>query len=230
MRKEVTEEDRRSFDVGGFVAWAEGVADILNSTVDRSALFERFMPTCAPPADPTPRAICLDLIRMELGLTLGDGTECVLKNSGSEIDEATKDNELVYSCRFELEAVNNADTSVTLRIEYQPSKRRFWFNKADGAAVRVNLDQDASPTKSFADFLNHNQDIILIGLDGGEIVYQGRDFYKVDYAYAEQVLLDLIRRPHNAPACTYGERNGSRRSLLYVNRRQRLSPTTHYSK
>ena len=165
LRKEVTEEDRRSFDVGGFVAWAEGVADILNSTVDRSALFERFMPTCAPPADPTPRAICLDLIRMELGLTLGDGTECVLKNSGSEIDEATKDNELVYSCRFELEAVNNADTSVTLRIEYQPSKRRFWFNKADGAAVRVNLDQDASPTKSFADFLNHNQDIILIGLE-----------------------------------------------------------------
>ncbi len=211
LRKEVTEEDRRSFNVGSFVTWAEGVATILNSTVDRCALFARFMPTCAPPANPKPRAICLDLIRMDLGLTLGDGTECVLKKSGSEIDETTENNELIYSCRFEIEPANNAHTFVTLRIQYQPSKRRFWFHKADGAAVRVDLAQAASPTKSFADFLNHNQDIILVGLEGGEIVYQGRDFYKVDYAYAEQALLDLIKRPQDSPAC--GSEKGTKQEI-----------------
>jgi hypothetical protein len=55
--------------------------------------------------------------------------------------------------------------------------------------------------KSLAEFLNQKQDIVLVGLDGGEIVYHGRNFYKIDYAYAERALLELIERPNRSPAC-----------------------------
>src|SRR6266850_2385477 len=96
--------------------------------------------------------------------------------------------------------IDNA--SISLRVEYQPAKRRFWFNKEDGASVQVNLEGDnESSTKSLAEFLNQKQDIVLIGLEGGEIVYQGRNFYKIDYSYADRVLVDLIQRPTNAPRC-----------------------------
>lgn len=60
---------------------------------------------------------------------------------------------------------------------------------------------DNVSTKNLTDFLNQNQDVILIGLQGGNIVYQDRNFYEVDYRYAEETLLDLIQRPRNAPAC-----------------------------
>jgi hypothetical protein len=107
--------------------------------------------------------------------------------------------------------------SVSLRVDYQPAKRRFWFNKTGGAAVRVSLEgDDDSSTKSLAEFLNQKQDIVLIGLDGGEIVYQGRNFYKIDYSYAEEVLIDLIQRPPNAPKCR--TEKGSKKEIAAVRR------------
>ena len=202
VRKEMSEEDRRSFELKTFVSWAESVAKILNSKVASSALFQRYMPTCAPPANPIPRTLCLDLLRLDLSLTLADRTECRLKSSSCNIKESARDNRNIYTCSFDLEADGAEDKALVLRVEYQPEKRRFWFNKEEGAAVRVSLEgDDESSSKSLAEFVNQKQDIILIGLDGGEIVYQGRNFYKIDYSYAEQVLLNLIRRPPNAPHC-----------------------------
>jgi hypothetical protein len=202
VRKEVSEEDRRSFELNTFVSWAEGVAGILNSRVACSALFHRFMPTCAPPAKPIPRTICINLLRLDLSLTLADGRECRLKSSSSDIKESARDNRNICTCSFDLEGDAIDGASISLRVEYHPAKRRFWFYKENGASVRVNLEgDDESSSKSLAEFLNQKQDIILIGLDGGEIVYQGRTFYKIDYSYAEQALLDLIEHPPNAPQC-----------------------------
>ena len=42
-------------------------------------------------------------------------------------------------------------------------------------------------------FLCFNQALVLVGLEGGEVVYQG-SFYKVDYTHAENALLDLIEQ------------------------------------
>jgi hypothetical protein len=82
-------------------------------------------------------------------------------------------------------------------------KRRFWFYKQSGPALRVHLEggDDETEGKGLAEFLNFRQDIILIGLDGGEMVYQGRNFYGIDYSFAENVLAKLIERPRNAPQC-----------------------------
>jgi hypothetical protein len=91
---------------------------------------------------------------------------------------------------------------LVLRIEYQASKRRFWFHRADGEAVHVTMADDDEPaSKSIAEFLNQKQDLVLICLHGGTIVYQGRNFYEIDYTYAERVLLGLIRSQSGTPLC-----------------------------
>lgn len=202
VRQEVSEAERRVFELQGFVSWAKTVATILKSKTDGSALFQRYMPTCSPPANPIPRSLCLDLVRLDLILTLADGTACTLKTSSCSIKEEAKDNKAIYVCAFEIDGDAHAGKSIKLRVEYQPSKRRFWFNKHEGVALRVEVENDdESADKSLADFLNQRQDIVLIGLEGGEIVYQGRNFYRIDYSYAEEVLINLIERPAGAPAC-----------------------------
>lgn len=204
LRKEVSEQDRRSFALTTFVSWAESVAEILNSNIAANALFQRYMPTCAPPANPVPKAICLDLVRLGLSMTLADGRECSLRNSSSEIKTSVASGQDMYKCSFDVDAADADDLTVSLRLDYQPAKRRFWFAKDSGASVRVSIDDEdhLSSTKSLAEFLNQRQELVLVGLDGGEIVYQGRNFYKIDYSYAEDVLLDLIQCPTNGLPCT----------------------------
>jgi superfamily II DNA or RNA helicase len=217
VRKEATEEERRSFELTTFVSWAQGVAKILNSKVDGSSLFQRYMPTCAPPSNLIPKNICLDLLRHDLNLTLADGTECTLRSSCSDIKVTSKPSGDIFTCRFALQGTGTAGKSLELRIEFQAAKQRFWFNKVQGAAVQVSLDgDDESSTKSLAEFLNQKQDIILIGLEGGKVVYQGRNFYEIDYSYAEQVLLALIERPANAPKC--GTEKGTKKQQAAAKR------------
>lgn len=202
LRKEVSEVDRRTFDLTNFVSWAEGVAHILNSQVSSSDLFRRYMPTCAPPANPVPQTISLDFDRLDLGLVLEDGTQCTLKSSSSTIQTATTKNQVTYTCSFAVEGSSVTGGLISLNLEYNQAKRCFWFTKGDGPSVRVSFEGDQNSSKSLMEFLNQRQDIVLIGLRGGEIVYQGRQFYRIDYSYAEEVLLGLIHQPSHVPTCS----------------------------
>jgi hypothetical protein len=221
IRKEPTEEIRRTFDIKTFVEWANDVAQILKRNGSSNPIFDRFMPACAAPPNPVPRTICLDLLQMNLTLMLSDGVECRLKSSCSDVQEVIKNRQTFYHCRFEIEAEDNDDKSIVLGIEYQPLKERFWFNKVEGAPVHVSTDQSESAERSLADFLNRKQEIILMALQGGEIVYQDRTFYKVEYEYAEKVLLDLIVRPKNAPTCS--SEKGNRKQVLALKKSKATS-------
>jgi superfamily II DNA or RNA helicase len=212
LRKEPSAEERRTFDLTQFVSWAQSVAKILGSGIAASPLFKRYMPICAPPSDPVPRTICIDLLRLEVSLTVADGDQCHLKSSSANIKSSVSAKRTLYRFELEVEKSSGESGSITLQLEYQSHKQRFWFYKEEGTSVRVTLaDDDESRDKSFAEFLNQKQEIVLIGLEGGEIVYQGRNFYKVDYSYAEQVLLDLIVRPTNTPHCR--SEKGTRQEL-----------------
>ena len=219
VRQELSEEERRTFEPKAFVHWAEDVARILKSKASGSALFDRYMPTCAPPANPVPKTLCLDLLRHDLSLTIADGSECSLKSSSCDVEASAKDGRNIHICTFDLDGTKHAGKSVKLRIEYQPAKRRFWFNKLEGVSVRVRIEDDGKVSnKSLAEFLNRKQDIVLIGLDEGEIVYQGRNFYKIDYTYAEQALLGLIERPNNSPPCS--SEKGSKDAIAKLKKSQ----------
>jgi hypothetical protein len=117
LRKEVSAEDRRSFDVSAFVSWAQSAAEILNSSVASNTLFRRYIQTCAPPANPEPKTICVDFLRLDVQLTLPDSTECTLKSSAADIMESASHGRSTYTCEFELEGKRTNGESVTLRIE-----------------------------------------------------------------------------------------------------------------
>lgn len=198
VRDEVPDEKRHTFATAIFVAWAGEVAKVLKSATPGSALFGRYMPTCAPPPNPEPKVLCLDLLRDDLTFQLADGAECQLKHSSCIIAQQTVNAATIHTGSFELE---NGGT-VELRITFDRAKARFWFTKAGGTAVRAFLaSDDKGVVKSLAEFLNQEQDSVLIGLSDGQIVYQGRNFYKVDYEHAEKLLVDLIQRPAQAPVC-----------------------------
>lgn len=203
VRKELSEEDRRNFEPGVFVSWANEVAAIMNSNAASSVLFQRYMPTVAPPVDVIPRTICLDMTRSDLSLVLPDGKECWLKSSSGQIREFPKEHGNVYTCTFHLEGKGVDDMAVSLKIHYNHQKRRFWFNRESGVSVHVNVEgEPVSNAKSLPEFLNQKQEVILIGLEGGSLVYQGRNFYSIDYSYAEKVLLDFITSPGTNPCNT----------------------------
>lgn len=202
IREEKSQEERRQSDLDAFVLWAEGVARTLQSTVPGSALFSRYMPTCTPPPNPIPRFICIDLLLLGSKLTLTDGEECELKSSSSDVTQKATKGGTSYICSFVIERKGKAVGALSLVLEYQANKHRFWFYKDEGAKVEVTLESDEDfATKTFAEFLNQKQDVVLIGLQGGEVVYQGRNFYRIDYSRAEQVLLDLIVKGPPALKC-----------------------------
>lgn len=192
LRKEETAVGRRSFEPNVFIQWAQKVARILNSNVAGSLLFQRFMPTCAPPNPTIPKTICVDLLRLNLQVTLSDGRACSLKGASVNIEASSNG----YLCAFEVKPSNAKAEPLTLKMDYDSNKRRFWFKKDKGPSVHIELTDDPDvPTKNLAEFLNQHQDLVLIGLEGGETVYQGRHFYRIDYSYAERALLDLLESP-----------------------------------
>jgi hypothetical protein len=132
---------------------------------------------------------------VDAGLTIADGRECRLKRSSAGVVPNATAAGTSYTCSFEVEGDGVPDETISLILEYEPTKKRFWFNKDKGAKVHVSIqDEEQEGNKTFAEFLNQRQESILIGLEGGEIVYQGRNFYRIDYSYAEQALLSLIKK------------------------------------
>jgi hypothetical protein len=138
---------------------------------------------------------------VDVTLTLDDGGECSLKYASADVETVATSQESYYKCSFGFESDGGAKNgSITLRLDYESNKQRFWFLKGEGPSIKVHLDGEQS--RGLAEFLNMHQDIALIGLRGGEIVYQGRRFFKIDYSYAEEVLVNLIHPLSKTPACT----------------------------
>ena len=195
IRSELAEEARRRFDLTTFLDWTTDVSEILKKTTAGSPLFQRFMQTCSPPAVVRPRTLTVNLLRLNAGVSIADGAECRLTASSIDVVESAAGGGLQYTCSFDIESASPGDKEIQLALTYDQSKRRFWFTKKAGVSVRVDSQEANAPAKTLADFLNQNQDLVLIGLDGGDIVYQGRNFYKIDYSYAEGALVGLIQQP-----------------------------------
>lgn len=211
LRKDAAESQRRMFDVQTFVDWAGTVAKTLSSKVQASPLFDRYMPITAAPVNPVPKVIALDLLKLNTSVTLADGTPCRLKSSVSGVAIESKTGRNVYTCAFELDGKRLENSKISLRIDYHASKQRFWFTKAKGATVRIDIRGDPVP-RTLAEFMNQNQDIVLIGLEGGEIVYQGRNFFRIDYSFAKRELMNLIERPKGSRA--YATEKGTKAQIV----------------
>lgn len=219
VKQELSQDKFHGFDLASFVSWVNNLAKILNSTAKQNDLFFRYMQTCTPPQNPIPKTISLDLFDDNLAITLADGLDCKLIKSSSELECNQNPNSVLFTCSFNFETENNQYKSIKIKVEYQNEKQRFWFNKVEGASVRITrMSEGEESMKSFVDFLNQNQELLIIGLDDGEIVYQGRNFYRVDYSYSEKVLFDLIKRLDSDCSCI--SEKGSKQEILALKQSQ----------
>ena len=203
VRQELSTNQRKDYSIPDFVSWCREVAEELRRSSNGNTVFERFMQTCPPPTNLVARSICVDLVRMDTVLINGKGESLQVKRSSAELKQVHgTPNRYELSLEFERIAAPRVDITETLLIDYQPQKKRFWFKSANNSQIRVDLGDPRFPGgRSLHDYLNVNQDLVLIGLDGGEVVYQGRDFYSIDYRNAEKALLERIVTLTGATRC-----------------------------
>lgn len=209
VRQDIPEQQRRRHSVSLFKEWATSIASALASTHVDNIVLQRYMQTCKPPQKPLPVAMSIDLSQSKIRISSAEGEELRIVASSVEVTSpksglsGTSTN--MHECTYIFEDLADPPVSVELELllEYQQDKGRFWFKGKGvrgGLGVQVLEDDTGSSAKSFTDYLNQNQELVLIGLQDGAMVYQGRNFYKVDYAHAEESLLQHFSRPRIA-AC-----------------------------
>lgn len=203
IRQELSANQLRSHSLSAFVDWCQNVVSALHSSSTNNSVFGRYMQTCLPPSNLVAKNICVDLVRMGTGLLNLKGEPVRTKKSASRMDPISgSSTQYQFTLEFEAIADPHAVIFENLTAEYQPHKKRFWFKTVDEDQIRVDVSDQRFPNgRSLQDYLNHNQDLVLIGLDGGEVVYQGRDFYVIDYRNAEKSLLGRIVTLSGAAKC-----------------------------
>lgn len=204
IRQELSANQLRSHSLSAFVAWCQNVASALRCGSTSNSVFGRYMQTCSPPSNLVAKNICVDLVRMGTGLLNRKGEPIRTKRSASSMESIGGSSTLYqFTLEFEGLADPHAGISEKLIAEYQPHKKRFWFKAGDDEQIRVAVSDPRFPDgRSLQDYLNLNQDLVLIALEGGEVVYQGRDFYAIDYRNAERSLLDRIVTLSGAAKCS----------------------------
>lgn len=202
VREELSERARRQHSLSAFKAWAMTIGNSLSNTSADHPVLQRYMQTCTPPDAPVPVAISVDLALPGVAVTKPDGTDLLICSSSVDINPKAGTAGL-FECTFKFLVGSDPTTSVEveLTIEYQKSRGRFWFKARAGSVHVHERDDGRSRKRSFADYLNQNQETLLIGLVGGEMVYQGRNFYLIDYEHAERALFGQITTPAIA-ACS----------------------------
>jgi superfamily II DNA or RNA helicase len=203
VRQELSANQLRSHSLSTFVAWCQNVARALLAGSTSNSVFGRYMQTCLPPSNLVAKNICVDLVRIGTGLFNRKGEPVRTKRSASSL-EPIEGSSTLYQFTLEFEVLVDPHASIfeKLTAEYQPHKKRFWFKAGNDDQIRVATNDPRFPDgRSLQDYLNLNQDLVLIGLAGGEVVYQGRDFYAIDYRTAERSLLDRIVTLSGAAKC-----------------------------
>jgi len=209
VRQEIPEQQRRRHSASLFKEWAESIASTLAAPHADNAVLQRYMQTCTPPLAPIPVAMSIDLSQPKIRISSSAGEDLCVSASSVEVTPAKGGASSsgvtagAYECTFLFEELKDPTAKVELELvlEYQLDKGRFWFKGKGvrgGQGVQIQEDEGDS-AKSFTDYLNQNQELVLIGLQDGSMVYQGRNFYRVDYAHAEQSLLQHFSSPAVAP-------------------------------
>jgi len=205
VREELPERLRRQHSVSTFRAWAETIADGLAAMKSSHPVLQRYMQTCSPPSAPVPVSMAIDLSHPKLKLSAPDGAVLLISASSVVVQAKTGSSTAgAYECTFVF--LKGGDPKHPLKldisIDYQHNRGRFWFRSRGAPGIHVQeVDDVRSTRRSLPDFLNQNQELVLLGLKGGSLVYQGKNFYAVDYTHAERTLLEHFDRPAIA-ACS----------------------------
>lgn len=202
VREELSERTRREHSVALFKHWAQSIGAALSASSAENPVLQRYMQPFTAPDAPVPVSVSVDLSHPNIQVTQLDGSLLEIVASSVSIRSNSAGTTRAYECEFEFSDSTRAKASVKvpLSIEYQRNKGRFWFKSRGMTGAHVHeTDGGVARRKSLAEYFNQNQEMLLIGIEGGTLVYQGRNFYAVDYAHAERSLFDKIVRPSVAP-------------------------------
>lgn len=206
VREELSERMRRRHTVSAFKAWACSISTILAAKSDNNPLLERYMQPSSAPDSLVAVSLSIDLSQADIQVEDLSGATLTISESSVKVKACTKGTPNLFDCEFtfiDCSTYPRRMHVVQLVVEYQQAKGRFWFKTRGFTDVHVNVqDNSKSVRKSVAEFLNQNQDLVLIGIEGGALVYQGKNFYEIDYEYAEKALVGQIMRPDIRPCAT----------------------------
>lgn len=198
VREELSERMRRRHSVALFQAWARSIGAALAATSASNPVLQRYMQPCTAPSAPVAVSAAIDLSQDDIDVVKSDGSRLAIIESSVTVNPSASGASPGFDCEFKFldDSTPPNTVAVPVSIEFQKSKGRFWFKSRGVASVYVESDDGVKTVrKNLAEFLNQNQDLILIGLTGGSLVYQGKNFYAVDYSHAERSLFDQIVRP-----------------------------------
>lgn len=199
----VSRNELLSFDMDRFEEWSKETINLLNSNIERSSLFDRYMALIDPPLEVEPQTFAVDFLREDLHFidTQGNAYQVVVQSADVTDTSDTRNKDVEESSKpilrlLALEFVRSGKQEsepVIFELTYLRERKRFNFKKESGPSIIVSQEgDDSGKDKTLSEFLNQRQDLLLIGLEGGHSVYQGGNFYAIDYQYAEKSLLGLI--------------------------------------
>ncbi|WP_371435198.1 DEAD/DEAH box helicase [Polaromonas sp.] len=201
IRQDLPDALRRTHSVADFLNWAQTVEASLRTATPSAInpVLTRFLQPSSAPSFVEPRVLSLDLQQSQIKLLTNAGESILAKALSSEIsprggEKASNS----FGCTLEFESISSKGKSRALKVEleldYQPSKGRFWFRSVQSNSLQVEEQNGTGVVRrSLAEYLNRNQEYVLIGLSNGEMVYQGRKFYAIDYSRAETSLIEKIK-------------------------------------
>lgn len=198
VREELPERMRRRHSVSHFIAWARSISTALAAASGNHPVLQRYMQPCTAPSSLVAVSASIDLSHPDIHVVDSEGASLTIMESSVTVKTCASGNPHLFDCELKFldGSLSKKTHSVLLIIEFQQTKGRFWFKSRGVAEVYVVANDGAKTVqKNIAEFLNQNQALILIGLEGGSLVYQGRSFYEIDYSYAEKSLFDQIVRP-----------------------------------
>ena len=203
VRQELSTKQLQKHSLFTFIKWCQGVTKVLKNKSSGCDVFGRYMQTCPPPKNLIAKTICIDLVRRGADFLGPNDVLVQAMFSSAELKPIGKNtNTYKFTLKFEMIDKPNTNYKEEVLVEYQLQKKRFWFKSGGEKQIRVAVEDEKYPKgRSLHDYLNLNQDLVLIGLDGGDTVYQGRDFYMISYSTAEKSLLDRIITLTNAGKC-----------------------------
>ncbi len=226
VRQQLTETQRKTHQDPEFVAWAKTISQLLGMPSaparQNHEVLSRYIQPVDPPAHVAPKAISLDMHHGYIRFTRRDGKALEARSLSAEIVQIKHRGPSTAAPTFEFElsfvyVENEVTTTITevMRFEFQQAKTRFWFKSATRNRVRVEDNNFPSKKFSLAEYLNRKQEHILIGMQDGNSIYQGRHFYTVNYGHAERNIVNLIK---NVTVGDVYSEKGTKAELSEINR------------
>lgn len=188
VRKELPESIRCSYSLNDFVLWASLISRQIANAEDGNSALSRYIQPCPRPNSIILHSISIDFSSVHITV---NGDIHLSVDSYANIFHSTEGS--AFTCAYTFCDQSNEVYTVQLHAQYNAKKDRFIFKARSQAEISFQITGDPHGRQhSLGELLNKHNDLLIICLRDGETVYQGGNFYKIDYAHAETQLLSRI--------------------------------------